>query len=80
MKTYKITKYLNFTILKDSGKTLTIGVGNNSADKLGYIKWIAGWRRYGFFPIEGTQFDLGCLQEICEEIKELMEKRKTDAN
>lgn len=73
----KITKYLNFTIIGDTGKTLKIGVGNNAGVKLGIIKWVGGWHRYCFFPMEDMQFDAGCLVDIVDYINELMAARKS---
>lgn len=75
-ETYKITQYLNFTVIGDSGKTLTIGVGNNRGEKLGFIKWKGSFRKYAFEPLAGTIYDTGCLNEIIKEINNLMEERK----
>lgn len=70
------TKYLNFTELPSTGKTKIIGIGNNSGQKLAYVKWSASWRRYVFLPFPDTQFDTVCLGEIVDFIKQLMEERK----
>lgn len=70
------TKFLNFTRLPSTGKTLHIGVGNNQGHKLAFIKWDTGWRRYVFLPLGGTQYDVSCLKDIEDFITDLMEKRK----
>lgn len=72
----KQTKFLNFIEISDTGKTKLIGVGNNSGEKLAYIKWDAGWRRYVFLPFKDTQYDVSCLNEISEFITSLMNARK----
>lgn len=73
----KQTKYLNFVEISDSGKTKVIGVGNNSGEKLAYIKWDTAWRRYVLLPFANMQFDVTCLNEISSFITELMDARKT---
>ena len=38
--------------------------------ELGIVRWYTYWRRYCFFPSEGTIFDAACLREIatfCDE-------------
>lgn len=80
MELLKITKYLNFTQISDTGKTKLIGVGNNSGEKLGMIRWKPGWRRYAFEPNEGTIFDSSCMKEIVEFIDSLMDERKNILN
>jgi hypothetical protein len=75
----KVTKYLNFTDISSNypdRTTKTIGVGNNSGEKLGYIMWRSSWRRYIFSPLEDTIFDTSCLNDIVEVISKLMEERK----
>jgi len=34
--------------------------------ELGIIKWWCGWRRYVFFPEEGTFYEPGCLREMAD--------------
>ncbi len=75
MKTLKITKYLNYTLISDTGKTLIIGVGNNSGEKLGLIKWHGAWRKYCFNPLAEAIFDTECLNDIVSFINELMTQR-----
>ena len=38
--------------------------------QLGWIGWFARWRKYGFYPKEGTVYEETCLREIaafCEQ-------------
>jgi hypothetical protein len=80
MRLLKETKYLNFTEISDNGKTKIIGVGNFNGEKLAYVKWSGAWRKYCFFPIEGTSYDTSCLNDIMIFIKELMDERKLNKN
>lgn len=72
----KQTKFLNFVEISDTGKTKVIGVGNNQGQKLAYLKWATGWRRYVFMPFPDTQFDADCLTEILNFMQQLMNDRK----
>lgn len=44
---------------------------------LGRVSWYAPWRRYCFFPIDGSLYDPSCLREIADfcEIETLNQKR-----
>jgi hypothetical protein len=66
---------LQFSDIKDTGKTKQYSVGCNN-DYLGIIKWYAPWRRYTFFPKENTLFDNNCLKEIINFIDNQMKLRK----
>lgn len=76
MDSVVVKDYLNFTIVSNSGKTLLVGVGNNSGVKLGYIKWFPPWRKYAYHPITATIFDSKCLKQIAGYMDELMAERK----
>jgi len=81
MQLPKITKYLNFqdiSKLYPTRTTQTIGVGNNSGEKLGLIEWRSGWRRYVFVTLasEALTLDSDCLKDITAVIDELMKERK----
>ena len=43
---------------------------------LAKISWFGKWRRYVFYPSEGTLFDAACLGEVKEFIDNLMKERK----
>lgn len=76
MSLLKQTKYLNYTQLKDTGKTIVVGVGNNFREKLGIISWYAPWRRYVYNPMDKTLYDVNCMKDIVEFIEGLMFDRK----
>lgn len=73
----KQTKYLNYTKIGDTGKTIVIGVGNNSGEKLGKISFSGAWRKYVFTTLTDIQLDTSCMKNIIETIEELMNQRKT---
>ncbi len=43
--------------------------------ELGEIRWYSAWRRYVFFPRDGTLYDAGCLREVAEFLGTLMAER-----
>lgn len=61
--------------LSPSGKTRRFVITNKEGTSLGYIQWVAGWRRYCFFPTGQPYFDAGCLEEIRQKLIELMQER-----
>lgn len=75
--TIQIKSYLSFNeLIIPTKKTKTYNVISGSAT-LGQIKWFSPWRRYCFFPYEGTLFDPNCLEEIKVKLQMLMVERKT---
>jgi hypothetical protein len=36
----------------------------DGGDLLGQVRWVARWRRYAFFPGEGTILDGQCLRDL----------------
>lgn len=57
--------YFEETPPPPSKVTKTVNVYNRGGDTcLGVIKWISGWRRYGFYPAPDMLFDAACLTEI----------------
>ena len=57
----------------------TISDGNGY---LGRIAWRGSWRRYSFYPDEGTVFEQQCLRDIaafCEERTAEQRKAKVSA-
>ena len=70
-------KFVKFERQETKGKTDLYLVANAKSNiLLGEIKWISGWRRYGFFPSYETYFDSACLNEIAGECLRLTEKQK----
>lgn len=33
---------------------------------LGIVKWHGAWRKYSFFPAEGTVFEWDCMRDIAD--------------
>jgi len=44
--------------------------------RLGLVKWYPSWRKYCFFPERETVFHGGCLLDINDFIRQLMDARK----
>jgi hypothetical protein len=59
-------------------KTVVYSVRNSkNGSMLGYVKWSRGFRKYVFAPVQSWLiFDEGCLREIADFLKRLMEERK----
>lgn len=72
----KETKYLNYTKIGETGKTIIIGVGNSRGDKLGKISFSGAWRKYTFTTLTDIMLDVSCMMDIVETINELMRQRK----
>lgn len=67
--------YIDFLCKSKSGKTNIYQVMNKGLH-LGDIKWWSPWRKYAFFPEEGTLFEQDCLRDIAEFIEKQMGKRR----
>jgi len=59
-----------------SGKTEHWGVIAKDGAYIGEIKWYASWRKYVYYPEDGTLYDSNCMDTISEFIKGLMGKRR----
>ena len=71
------SKYMEFDIVGDTGKTEIWNITSKSSDfLLGQIKWYGPWRQYCFFPSGQCVFNNGCMNDIINAIKELMAERK----
>ncbi len=47
---------------------------------LGTVKWYSGWRRYAFFPEDGTLFEADCLWDLAEFCDVNTKERKAQRN
>ena len=57
--------YIDWVLVEEKPKTdVFIVFSKSSLEELGTIKWYAPWRQYCFFPLEGTAWSLGCLNEV----------------
>ena len=77
MKT--VYEYIQFDLVKQNEKTQIYAVRNiKSQFILGYVAWHCGWRQYCYGPMieEETIYSEGCLKDIAEFIKQLMDDRK----
>lgn len=64
-------KYIHFVKIEEKPKTSVWSVVNNTGDyPIGIIRWNPGWRQYCFYPETDIVFSVGCLQDICQFIKE----------
>ena len=43
---------------------------------LGHVSWWAQWRKYAFFPAQGTLYEQTCLRDIAEFIDDQMKLRR----
>lgn len=74
-------EYIQFdlAVQDDKKKTQTYAVRNiKSQIVLGFVAWHCGWRQYCFGPIiiEETIYSEGCLKDIADFIRQLMDERK----
>ena len=51
---------------------------NNHGTWIGEVSWHPGWRQYCFKPASDTIFNSGCLDDINDFIKQLMDARKAN--
>lgn len=58
-----------------TGKTKVWLVVNEKKNfAVGYIKWYGGFRKYCFFPVNGTLYDSDCMQKIAEFLQDVNKK------
>jgi hypothetical protein len=63
---------------KKKTKRFTIK-SKSSGVYLAEIRWYGPWRQYCFFPKPETIFNVTCMGDISNFIRQLMEERKRDA-
>jgi len=51
-------------------KTNVYEVYSNYDDHLGTVKWFTNWRKYCFYPAQGTIFEETCMREISQFIED----------
>jgi hypothetical protein len=70
-------KWINFVEQQSKGVTRIFKViSKEDGDNLGTIKWFSTWRCYTFHPEAGTIFEVDCLSDITNFLKDLMDNRK----
>jgi len=69
--------YIDYVLVESKPKTDVFTVfSRSSLEELGTIKWYAPWRQYCFFPLEGTVWSRGCLDEVNLLIEKFMHEWK----
>lgn len=73
-----MSKYLMFLDETPEGRktSITAVLSRKWGYRLGTIKWYGAWRQYTFWPENGMIFNVECMQDIQNYIKELSEHRK----
>jgi hypothetical protein len=69
-------RYISFGRRISKTKTAVYACHNNSSGaEVGIVKWYGPWRQYCFFPARGTIFSKGCMEDVNDFIRQLMEER-----
>jgi len=69
-------RHIHFVQLSQKPKTSIWACCNNSSGgELGQIKWYGPWRQYCFFPESYCVFNVSCLDDIKDFIRQLKEGR-----
>lgn len=73
-------EYIHFDDYSNTGQKTGrwMCVNNHHGTWLGEVKWECGWRQYCFFPASDMMFSRGCMADICDFIKQLMDRRKAN--
>lgn len=70
-------EYITFTHYESKDKTEVWQCSSvRKGFVLGYVKWYGGWKQYSFFPSPGTLFNRGCLADIQNFLKEIMQEAR----
>jgi hypothetical protein len=56
---------------KAFGKPVYEIANKTKGDIIASIGWYPAWKRFVMYPVEGTVWDIGCLQAIAKFIQEL---------
>ncbi len=71
-----MSEYLEFYIVKDTGKTQVYSVDSKrSGARLAVIKWYGPWRQYTLWPERDTIWNSACLRDVNNFIAQLMGAR-----
>ncbi len=71
-----MSRYLDFVLIQDTGKTRVYSVDSlSSGSRLALIKWYGAWRQYTLQPEPDTIWNKGCLQDVIGFVDLLMESR-----
>lgn len=69
-------EYLQFDQQVKGGKTSVWACRNKrQGEVLGHVQWYGAWRQYCYFPSVQAVYSEGCLNDIADFIKQLMDAR-----
>jgi hypothetical protein len=69
-------QYIHFGLLSPKMKTDRWSCVNNKDGKLlGIVEWYGPWWQYCFFPLHSIALSKGCMEDIGDFIRQLMERR-----
>lgn len=72
-----MSKWITFLLSEEKPKTSVWRIETKDTHNiLGFIKWLARWRKYAFFPNTDTIYENDCLRDIASFIEEKMYDRK----
>ena len=76
MKTiYKYIEFKDYSNPKNKTKRF-VCMNKSHNDYLGEVSWHNAWRQYCYFANASTYYSAGCLADIQDFIKQLMDERK----
>lgn len=69
-------EFIRFVEAPQTGTTTRWDCWSHRDGDLGQVHWYGAWRQYCYFPSENTVFSAGCLKDITDFIKWLMDERR----
>ncbi len=71
-------EYIRFVVIPAAGKTSQWTCQNiRHGETLGKVAWNGAWRQYCYESWGQAVYSAGCLRDIADFIRQLMEARKT---
>ena len=65
-------QYIHFVEVEKKAKTSVWSCRNNrTGGELGRVEWYGPWRQYCFFPEPTTVFNVTCLKDIIDFLRQL---------
>ena len=72
-----MSKYLDFILMSDTGKTRTYSIRSRThGDVLAIVKWYGAWRQYTMEPLDSTVWNKDCLRDVADFLDGLMQERR----
>ena len=73
----KYIQCTDITAADDPRKTRIFMVNSTeSGDLLGQVRWYAPWRKYCFYPTQGTIFEQVCMRDLSDFIETKTKEHK----